>query len=322
MDDRVTLDITLPIGPLAQQVVVSASATILPESQVGASVTVLDQRVLESFRKPDVLEALRLVPGAQVVHLGQTITIHGANGTSATGRAILDFAGRYPQTVDSSTTRRALTAQTEYALSGNLSLSGGGRFEDETGFTDSGTRSTTTRHNGGAFVEGRGSFGERLYLAGGVGLDHNAVFGFAATPRVSVASYLRRPSGGAAIGDTKLVFNAGKGIKAPSISQEHSSLFGLLTSAFMGAALIRCADRRVRSIGGRSAVSACAEHGESPRRAGRESRAGVNRGLFVGRQDASTLNQHYEAALGFPALPMTVRTGLALTLSGPRGIRE
>jgi len=463
--DRVALDITLPIGPLAQQVVVSATATALPESQVGASVTVLDRGVLQSLGKADVLEALRLVPGAQVVqtgqrggttslfvrggnanfnkviidgvpandiggsfdfanlpitgvervevlrnpnsvlygadalasvvsittrrgtsrvpelsyavdggnlgtmrqdvsiggangrfdyfsefshfktdnhvpndayhngsyagtfgwainpstrlavtgrrtvadqgvpnafdfygiaddssqtnrntyigavlqtqtasrwaqtvrftstnlqyhfvnptptgdpfdpfgfgpnYLGQTVTIRGANGTTATGRAILDYGPPppYPQVFDTSTTRRALTAQTDYALSGNLSLSGGGRFEDETGFTDSGTRSTTTRHNGGVFVEARGSFGERVYLAGGVGLDHNAVFGFAATPRVSVASYLRRPSGREAVGDTKLVFNAGKGIKAPSISQEHSSLFSLLSSASQSA---------------------------------------------------------------------------------------
>lgn len=466
--DRVALDITLPIGPLAQQVVVSAAATAVPESQVGASVTVLDQSVLQSLGKPDVLEALRLVPGAQVVqtgqrggttslfvrggnanfnkviidgvpvndiggsfdfanlpvtgvervevlrnpnsvlygadalasvvnittrrgtsrvpelsyavdggnlgtmrqdvsvggangrfdyfsafshfdtqnnvpndayhngtyagtfgwtinpstrlavtgrrtvadqgvpnaldyygiaddssqtnrntyvgavlqtqttarwaqtvrftstdlryhfvnptptgdpfdpfgfgpnYLGQTVTIRGANGTTATGRAILDYGPPppYPQVFDTSTTRRALIAQTDYAWSDNLSLSGGGRFEDETGFTDSGTRSTTTRHNGGAFMEARGSFGERLYLAGGVGLDHNAVFGFAATPRVSVATYLRRPSDRETLGDTKVVFNAGKGIKAPSISQEHSSLFGLLTTASTGAALI------------------------------------------------------------------------------------
>jgi iron complex outermembrane receptor protein/vitamin B12 transporter len=464
--DRVALDITLPIGTLAQQVVVSATATILPESQVGASVTVLDQSVLESLGKPDVLEALRLVPGAQVVqtgqrggttslfvrggnanfnkviidgvpvndiggsfdfanlpvtglervevlrnpnsvlygadalasvvnittrrgtsrvpelsyavdggnlgtmrqdvsiggakgrfdyfsafshfdtqnnvpndayhngtyagtfgwtinpstrfavtgrhtataqgapnafdfygiaddssqtnrntyigavlqlqttsrwaqtvrftstdlryhyvnptptgdpfdpfgsgpnYLGETVTIHGANGTSATGRAILDFAGAYPQSFDSGTTRRALIAQTDYALSDHLSLSGGFRFEDETGFTDSGTRTTTTRHNGGAFVEARRSFGERVYVAGGVGLDHNAVFGFAPTPRVSVATYLRRPSDRETFGDTKLVFNAGTGIKAPSISQQASSLFGLLRSTSPGAALI------------------------------------------------------------------------------------
>jgi vitamin B12 transporter len=466
--DRMVLDITLSIGPLAQQVVVSATATSLPESQVGASVTVLDQAVLKSLGKPDVLEELRLVPGVQVVqtgqrggttslfvrggnanfnkviidgvpvndiggsfdfanlpvtgvervevlrnpnsvlygadalasvvnittrrgtsrvpelsyavdggnlgtmrqdvsvggangrfdyfsafshfdtqnnvpndayhngtyagtfgwtinpstrlavtgrrtvtnqgvpnafdyygiaddssqtnhdtyvgavlqsqttarwaqtvrltssdlryhfvnptptgdpfdpfgygpnYLGQTVTIHGANGTTATGRAILDFGPPppYPQVFDTSTTRRALSAQSDYALSGNLHLSGGGRFEGETGFTDSGTRTTTTRHNGGAFVEARDSFGERVYVAGGVGLDHNAVFGFAATPRVSAAIYLRRPSDRETLGDTKLVVNAGTGIKAPSISQQASSLFGLLTPTSTGAALI------------------------------------------------------------------------------------
>src|SRR5579864_7154184 len=69
--DRAALDITLPIGLVAQQVVVSATATMLPDSQVGASVTILDQGLLDSLGKPDLLEALRLVPGAQVVQTGQ-----------------------------------------------------------------------------------------------------------------------------------------------------------------------------------------------------------------------------------------------------------
>lgn len=171
-------------------------------------------------------------------YLGQTVTIRGGNGTSATGRAILDFGGQYPQVFDSSTTRRAITAQTDYRFPRSLSVSAGFRFEDEAGFTDSGTRSATTRHNGGAFVEARESLGERVYLAGGTGFDHNAVFGFAVTPRVSVASYLRRPSGRDAFGATKLVFNFGKGIKAPSISQESRSLFALLNSVAQGAELI------------------------------------------------------------------------------------
>ena len=68
---RVTVDVTLAIGPLAQQIVVSASATALPASQVGASVTVLDRDVPQSLGKPDVLEALRLVTGVQVVQTGQ-----------------------------------------------------------------------------------------------------------------------------------------------------------------------------------------------------------------------------------------------------------
>ena len=87
-------------------------------------------------------------------------------------------------------------------------------------------------------MEARGALGERVYAAGGVGLDHNAVFGFAATPRVSMATYLRRPSDHGTVGDTKLTFNAGTGIKAPSIAQQASSLFGLLSSASPGATLI------------------------------------------------------------------------------------
>jgi vitamin B12 transporter len=173
-------------------------------------------------------------------YLGNMVTIRGANGFVASGRAILDFGPPppYPQVFDSSATRRTIAAQTDYSFPRSLNVSAGFRFEDETGFTDSGTRSVATRHNAGGFVEARESLGGRVYVSGGVGFDHNAAFGFAATPRVSVASYLRRPSGREAIGDTKLAFNFGKGIKAPTVSQENSSLFSLLNSAPQGAALI------------------------------------------------------------------------------------
>src|SRR5262249_11080361 len=36
----------------------------------------------------------------------------------------------------------------------------------------------------------------------------------------------------------------------------------------------------------------------------------------------NVLNEHYEAALGFPALPATLRAGVTLTLGGSRGARE
>ena len=41
------------------------------QSQTGAPVTVIDSATLEALNKPDVLEALRLVPGAQIVQVGQ-----------------------------------------------------------------------------------------------------------------------------------------------------------------------------------------------------------------------------------------------------------
>ena len=68
---RVSIELALPIGPLEQNVSVTAAATSVLPSQIAASVTVIDSATLDTLGKPDVLEALRLVPGAQVVQAGQ-----------------------------------------------------------------------------------------------------------------------------------------------------------------------------------------------------------------------------------------------------------
>jgi iron complex outermembrane receptor protein/vitamin B12 transporter len=166
-------------------------------------------------------------------YLGQTVTLTGANGYSVTGRAILDFGGTYPSLFDSHTTRNLIMATTSLQVVRGLDVSGGGRYEREDGYTQSGgasgARSESTRDNGGAFVEARATY-ERLFLSGGVGVEHNAVFQNAATPRASVAYYLRNPSSTSDVGDTKLTFNAARGIKAPAIFQELSSLYDLAKS--------------------------------------------------------------------------------------------
>ncbi len=163
-------------------------------------------------------------------------------------------------------------------------MSAGVRVDDEHGSTDSGTTFTTTRHNGGAFIEARESLGDRVYLAGGVGFDHNAVFGFAATPRLSVASYLRHPADRAVLGDTKLTFNAGTGIKAPSISEEQSSLFRLLNAPAQGPALL--------SGGGVPPIG--------PERS-RSVDIGLEQGVWHerGRIHVSLFNNHYDDLIEF-----------------------
>lgn len=74
--DRTTVNLTLQLGAIEQSVVVTAAAGDVSLAQTGAPVTVLDSTVIEGLNKPDVLEALRLVPGTQV---GQT----GARGGTA-----------------------------------------------------------------------------------------------------------------------------------------------------------------------------------------------------------------------------------------------
>ncbi len=165
-------------------------------------------------------------------YLGNVVTLHGANGYSVTGQAILDYSGDYPQPYDASTTRRGVYGQTTAHLSNMLDLSGGARLEYENGSTvfSGGAPSATTRNNGGVFGELRATL-QRVFVNAGVAYDHNAVFKSAVTPRLSVAAYLRDPSSTEAFGDTKLTLNAGTGIKAPSISQELSSLYALAQTA-------------------------------------------------------------------------------------------
>ncbi len=160
-------------------------------------------------------------------YLGNTVTLTGADGATVTGRAILDFGGTYPSTFDSRTTRRALSGESTFQVTTELAISGGARWEREQGFEDPDGDPAVTRNNGGAFVEARATVMNRAYLSGGIGVEHNEVFGNDAVPRFSAAVYLRQPSA-AALGETKVSFNVGKGIKAPSVGQQQSALFELV----------------------------------------------------------------------------------------------
>jgi iron complex outermembrane receptor protein/vitamin B12 transporter len=179
--------------------------------------------------------------------LGKEVTITGANGYSATGRAILDFGGIYPSTFESRTTRRALSGQTTYIVGSDIHISAGGRYEREQGFGDPDGDPTATRDNGGLFVEARGSIGGRTYVGAGLGYERNAAFKSATTPRLSVATYLRQPAPGR-LGDTKVTFNVGTGIKAPSLLQEQSSLAALLQGSTSGLTTEPIGPERSRSL--------------------------------------------------------------------------
>jgi vitamin B12 transporter len=157
-------------------------------------------------------------------YLGNVVTIKGANGYSVTGRAILDFGGTYPSIFTDYEARRSAYAQSDYQISKEWTATGGFRYEHEDG-------SGITRDNESYFMEAHGNVGHRLYLTGGVGLDKNAVFGFAASPRVSAAYYLRRPVSSSFFAETKLRFNFGTGIKEPSTFEQSSQLYALFTPA-------------------------------------------------------------------------------------------
>ena len=177
-------------------------------------------------------------------------------------------AATYPSTFDSRTTRRALSGETTFQVAPELAISGGARWEREQGFDDPDGDPTATRNNGGAFVEARASVMNRAYLSGGVGVEHNEVFGNEVGAAV-LGRGLSAPTVGRRVGDTKVSFNVGKGIKAPSVFQEQNALFELVQGT--PAAAERVADRS----------------GEKPR-LGRRARAGIRRRRSTARVSATS----------------------------------
>ena len=199
-------------------------------------------------------------------YLGQTVTITGANGYSVTGRGAVDFG-----TFDSQTrsARQGLYAQTTYQVNEDWSVSGGGDYEREQAFTVVNADPTTTRNNGAVWTEARGSLADRITVTGGIGYAHIEGYASRYSPRLSLAASLRRPMSNAFWSDTRLTFNAGKGIKATSVTSVNNSLYRLLQKTPEGAALAERAG--IGPIG--------------PER-GRNLDVGIEQGLWGGRARA------------------------------------
>ncbi|MBZ5533694.1 MAG: TonB-dependent receptor [Acidobacteriia bacterium] len=172
--------------------------------------------------------------------LGNTLTIRGANGFSTTGQAILDFAGPYPQQFFIPTNRDFVDVQSDYAFSHKLTALFGFRYDNE-------RAGTLQRGNFSYTGEVHGSLWNRLYGTLGVGLENNAVFGTAATPRASLAYYLVRPRATGRWNGTRLKANYGQGIKEPDGFSQNFSLFALLSQLPGGDQLI--SQFHIRPIG-------------------------------------------------------------------------
>ena len=85
------IDFVLPVGAVADQIVVTATGTPIPESQVGASVSVISRDRFQN--RMDILEPLEQVPGVQVLQSGQrgaatSVFIRGGNSNA--NKVLLD----------------------------------------------------------------------------------------------------------------------------------------------------------------------------------------------------------------------------------------
>jgi len=172
-------------------------------------------------------------------YLGAPVTITGANGYSVHGQAIFQYSDQ-PSQYLSPSSRDFVYAQTDYSVTPHFLALGAFKFEHEhgsAGYTGS-TPTSINRNNYSYTIQLMGDFRNRLFWNLGTGLEDNGLFGFAATPRASLAYYLVRPSDNGFFTGTKLHGSFGKGIKEPSVYQQANSLFGLLAPLSNGADLI------------------------------------------------------------------------------------
>ncbi len=170
---------------------------------------------------------------------GAPVTITGANGYSVHGQAIFQYSAD-PSQYLSPTARDFAYAQTSYTFNLHLLALGAFKYEHESGSAGyAGTaRTTIQRDNYSYTLQLSGDIRNRLFYNLGTGLEDNGLFGFAATPRASLAYYLVRPSAMGFFTGTKLHGTFGKGIKEPSVYQQANSLYGLLAPLSNGNQLI------------------------------------------------------------------------------------
>ena len=165
--------------------------------------------------------------------LGDEVTITGANGYSATGRAILDFAGIYPSGYQLVSNRDQLAYQGDYRITPHLTALAGFHFEDERGhyvfpayFTDEQTERTNYDYLAAVHGDYKGRF---FYTLGG-SYEHYSEFGSQTSPHAGLTYYALRPRRGIFSG-TRILFNYGDGVREPKLTEEFGSLYHLLTCA-------------------------------------------------------------------------------------------
>ncbi|MDR3742172.1 MAG: TonB-dependent receptor [Terracidiphilus sp.] len=165
-------------------------------------------------------------------YFGNTVTIAGANGYSATGRAVLDYPETYPyhQYLDSN--RDQLIYQGEYKVTPHFAALVGFHFEDERGRQYLPTFSSdkqAERTNYDYLAAVQGDYKYRFFYSLGGSLEHYSEFGTQTSPRASFSLYALRPRSGIFSG-TRVLFNYGDAVREPALTEELSSLYKFLVA--------------------------------------------------------------------------------------------
>jgi iron complex outermembrane receptor protein/vitamin B12 transporter len=153
--------------------------------------------------------------------LGAPVTIQGANGYTVSGQAQEYNDGPpYPYNYPNSTDKDFVYAQSDYRFNPHILGLVAFRYENERGYAGLPPDNSIERGNSSYTFEIQGDVRNRLFYVLGGGLEDNGLFGFAGTPRASLAWQVA--------GGTKLRASFGKGVKEPALYDQLDSLFETL----------------------------------------------------------------------------------------------
>jgi vitamin B12 transporter len=170
---------------------------------------------------------------------GKEVTITGANGYSATGRALLDYAQTYPYSSQLVSDRDQFFYQGAYTFTPHITGMVGMHYENERGLDyvpAFSTHEVAERDNYDYLASVHGDFKNRFFYTLGGSLEHYSLFGIETSPRAGLSYYALRPRKGIFSG-TRILFNFGDAVREPGLSDQFGSLYQfLVTSGFSSVA--------------------------------------------------------------------------------------
>ncbi len=165
-------------------------------------------------------------------YFGDTVTITGANGYSATGQAALDYPEQYPYSQFLDSNRDQLVYQGDYRFTPHLQGLVGFHFEDERGreyLPTFSTDETAERTNYVYLAAVQGDFKSRFFYHLGGSLERYSEFGTETAPGGGFSVYALKPRKGIFSG-VRILFNYGDANREPALTDEFDSLYTFLVS--------------------------------------------------------------------------------------------
>ncbi len=163
-------------------------------------------------------------------YLGNTVTIRGANGTSATGRAIVLYDAPFPTRYELVSNRDGLDYRSDYHFTQHLAVLGGFRFQDERGsyrYPLYATNQQVGRSNFDYTLQISGDIRNRIFYSLGGAVQRNSLYGTQGQPQLGLAYYAVRP-GARWLHGTRVRFQFAKGVQEPNLTTQLSSLYASL----------------------------------------------------------------------------------------------